>query len=173
LSPGNIETQLNLAQGLADQQQWNEAADLFAKTVTGSTPDPNIHYRFAVALYHLGRTREAMGQFAGALLLKQDFPDALSGLSWILATDPNPQVRNGPQAVAMAERACELTRHNESDKLKTLAAAYAETGQFSQALLDAQAALNLASKDRQKEIAGQCKLMLDAFRAGKPWREPR
>jgi tetratricopeptide (TPR) repeat protein len=173
LRPGDTETQLNLALGLADQQQWNEAADLFAKTVTTATSDPNIHYRFAVTLAHLHKTREAMSQFASALLLRQDLPDALNGLSWILATDPDPQLRNGPQAVAMAERACELTGRKDPDKLKTLAAAYAETGQFSHAIVDAQAALDIASKNGLKEMTDECRLMLGAFRTGKPWREPQ
>ena len=114
-----------------------------------------------------------MSQFASALLLQQDLPEALNGLSWILATDANPQFRNGTEAVRMSERACELTGRKDPEKLKTLAAACADTGQFSQALFDAQAALDLASKNGQKEVADECRLMLGAFRAGKPWREPR
>ncbi len=172
LKPGDPECQLNLAQGLVDQGQWSEAAELFGKTVSPAISDPKIHCQFAVALAHLHRTREAMGQYASALLLTQDLPDALSGLSWILATDPEPQIRNGAQAVAMAEHACELTGRKDPEKLKTLAAAYAEAGQFSQASSDAQAALDFASKSGQKELADECRLMLRAFGEGKPWRQP-
>lgn len=114
-----------------------------------------------------------MSQYASALLLQQDFPAALDGLAWILATDADPQVRNGDQAYAMAERACELTGRKDPEKLKTLAAACAETARFSQALFDAQSGLDLASKNGQKVLAEKCRLMLAAFRAGKPWREPR
>jgi len=173
LKPGDPESQLNLAQGLVEQEQWSEAAELFTKTVTAATADPNIRCQFAKVLARLHRTREAMSQFASALLLQQDLPEALNGLSWILATDANPQFRNGTEAVRMSERACELTGRKDPEKLKTLAAACAETGQFSQALFDAQAALDLASKNGQKAVADECRLMLGAFRAGKPWREPR
>jgi len=173
LKPGDPESQLNLAQGLVEQEQWSEAAELFTKTVTAATADPNIRCQFAKVLARLHRTREAMSQFASALLLQPDLPDALNGLSWILATDANPQFRNGTEAVRMSERACELTGRKDPEKLKTLAAACAETGRFSQALFDAQAALDLASKNGQKEVADECRLMLGAFRAGKPWREPR
>jgi tetratricopeptide (TPR) repeat protein len=173
LKPGDPQSQLNLAQGLVQQAQWGEAAELFTKTVTAATADPNVRCQFAKALAHLHRPREAMSQFASALLLQQDLPDALNGLSWILATDADPQVRNGDQAYAMAERACELTGRKDAEKLKTLAAACAESGRFSQALSDAQTALDLASKNGQKEVADECRLMLGAFRAGKPWREPR
>ena len=173
LKPGDRESQLNLAQGLVQQEQWSEAAALFTKTVTAATADPNLRCQFAKALAHLHKTREAMSQFASALLLQQDLPEALSGLSWILATDADPQVRNGDQAYAMAERACELTGRKDAEKLKTLAAACAESGRFSQALSDAQAALDLASKNGQRAVTDECRLMLGAFRAGKPWREPR
>ena len=71
--------------------------------------DPKAHYEFAVALVHLKRTREAMSQYASALLIQPDFPDALDGLAWILCTDANPGFRNGAEAVKMAEQACELT----------------------------------------------------------------
>ena len=145
LKPGDPESQLNLAQALVQQEQWAEAADLFAKTVTPATADPHVHCQFAVALAHLQRTREAMSHYASALLLQQDLPDALDGLSWILATDANPEVRNGTEAVRMSERACELTGRKDPAKLKTLAAAYAEAGRFPEATATAQAAHDLAA----------------------------
>src|SRR5262249_25111994 len=134
LNAGDLESQINLAQALADQGQWREAAELFGKTVTGTTTDPKLHCRFAIVLSQLHRTREAMSEFAAALLLQQDFPDALDGLAWILVTDADPQVRNGAQALPMAERACELTGRNDPKKLKTLAAAYAEVGRYPDAI---------------------------------------
>ncbi|HVM47772.1 MAG TPA: tetratricopeptide repeat protein [Candidatus Acidoferrum sp.] len=170
LKAGDTETQLNLAQGLVDQQQWSEAADLFAKTVTAATLDPNVHYRFAVALAHLGRTREAMSQYASALLLRQDFPAALDGLSWILATSPNPQLRNGTEAVRMAERACELTGQKDPAKLKTLAASYAEAGRFPEASVAAQTAIDLAAKEGRKDLAEECRLILASCKSAQPWR---
>src|SRR5207249_12153581 len=120
LNPGNAESQFNLALALSQLGQWGEAAELFARTVGGASTDANAHYQFAEALAHLQKTREAMSQYAGALLLQPDFPDALAGLAWILATASNPEFRNGTEAVRMAERACELTARKEPAKLKTL-----------------------------------------------------
>ena len=170
LNPGDIESQINLAQGLADQGQWNEAAELFAKTVTGATTDPNLHCRFALVLSHLHGTREAMSEFAAALLLQQDFPDALDGLAWILVTDPDSQIRNGAQALPMAERACELTGRNDPKKLKTLSAAYAEVGRYPDAILTAQTASELAAKAGLKALANECLALRKQFEAGQPWR---
>ena len=172
LKPGDPESQVNLAQALAQQEQWAEAADLFAKTVTAVTADPHVHCQFAVALAHLQRTREAMSHYASALLIQQDLPAALDGLAWILATDANPQFRNGTEAVRMSERACELTGRQDPAKLKTLAAAYAEAGRFPEAITAAQTAHDLAAPASRKDLADECFLMLEQFKAGKPWRQP-
>jgi tetratricopeptide (TPR) repeat protein len=171
LNPANAETQLNLAFALNQQQQWTEAAHLLSKNVRADLPDPKAHYEFAVALAHLKRTREAMSQYAAALLLQPDFSSALDGLAWILSTDANPDFRNGTEAVKMAERACELTGNQDPEKLKTLAAAYAETGQFEPAIKTAQTAKDLAAKANRQELVSQCSLMLEQFNKSQPWRE--
>ena len=173
LNPGNPETEYNLALALNQQEQWREAAELFAKTVGAATADPNAHFQFAVALAHQQKTREAMSQYAHALLLQPDFPNALNGLSWILATDANPEFRHGTEAVRMAERACELTGRREPEKLKTLAAAYAEAGRFHEAAITVEKAQDLARSAGGKDLAEECSLMLEDFKAAKPWRESR
>ncbi len=173
LKPGDPESQLNLAQALVQQEQWAEAADLFARAVTAATADPHVLCQYAAALGRLQRTREAMSHYARALLLQQDLPDALDGLSWILATDANPEFRNGTEAVRMSEHACSLTERKDPAKLKTLAAAYAEAGRFTEAAPTAQAAHDLAIQAGQKRLAEECHRMLEQFRAAKPWRQPK
>jgi tetratricopeptide (TPR) repeat protein len=170
LNPTNSETRLNLAFALNQQQQWPEAAELFSKIVRGDLPDPKAHYEFAMALAHLKRTREAMSQYASALLIQPDFPDALDGLAWILSTDANPDFRNGTEAVKMSERACELTGKNDPVKLKTLAAAYAETGRFEAAIKTLQTAKDLAAKANRQQLATDCSPMLEHFQRSEPWR---
>jgi tetratricopeptide (TPR) repeat protein len=171
LNPTNAETVLNLASALNQQQQWTEAAELYSKVVRGDRPDPKAHFEYAVALAHLNRTREAMSQFAAALLLQPDFPDALDRLAWIASTDVHPEFRDGAQAVSMAERACELTGRQDPVKLKTLAAAYAETGRFAEASATLQTSIDLATKANRPELAEECKRMLEKFRRSEQWRE--
>lgn len=171
LNPTNSETQLNLAFVLNQQQQWLEAAELLSKNVRGDLPDPKAHYEFAVALAHLKKTREAMSQYASALLIQPDFPDALDGLAWILSTDANPGFRNGTEAVKMSERACDLTGRKDPVKLKTLAAAYAETGRFEEATKILRDAKDLAVRSNRQELANECSLMLEYFKKSEPWRD--
>lgn len=90
LSPQNPESSYNLALALNQQEAWAEAIPLFAKTVTGATTDPKAHYQFGLALRHSWRIQEAMAQYASALLLQPEFPEALAELAWMLATTPSP-----------------------------------------------------------------------------------
>jgi tetratricopeptide (TPR) repeat protein len=168
LNPTNAETQFNLALALNQQQQWSEAVELFTKTVGANSTDPKAHYEFATALAHTKKTREAMSQYASALLLQPDYPDALDGLAWILCTDVNPDFRNGTEAVKMAERACALTASKDAEKLKTLAAAYAEAGRFEEAVNTVRAMM-LTDAHQKPES----ELMLKLFQAAQPWRGSR
>jgi tetratricopeptide (TPR) repeat protein len=168
LNPTNSETQFNLALALNQQQQWSEAAELFTK-IAGASPDPKAHYEFAVALAHLQKTREAMSEYASALLIQPDFPEALDGLAWILSTNPNPNFRNGTEAIKMSERACELTGRNDPVKLKTLAAAYAETGRFKDAINVLEIAKALAIKKNRFQLINECTLMLINFQKSDSW----
>ncbi len=171
LKPENAESQFNLALALNQQEQWSEAAELFAKTVSASSADPKAHYEFATALAHTKQTREAMGQYATAILIQPDYPDALDGLAWILCTDTNVVFRNGAEAVKMAERACTLTGRRDPVKLKTLAATYAETGRFAEAIQTMQAAKELAAKQKLQPLGVECEAMLESFQQSKPWRK--
>src|SRR5207249_10415894 len=97
--------------------------------------------------------------------------DALNNLAWILATNPGDDLRDGPEAVRLAERACELTQRREPVLLGTLAAAYAETGRFTDAVTTAQKAIELAAAAGQKEVADKNRQLLELYRADKPFRD--
>jgi tetratricopeptide (TPR) repeat protein len=171
LNPGDFETEFNLAVALNQHEEWSEAAELFGKLLAKRGSDTNAHYQLAVALTHLQRTREAMSHYASALLILPDQPEALNGLSWILATAQDQGFRNGGEAVRMAERACELTARKDAQKLQTLAAAYAENGRHTDAISTMQSALEMARSSKSSDT-NRMQLMLDAFRANKPWRDP-
>lgn len=171
LNPDDLESQFNLAQALNQQGQGSEAAELFSKIARARPDDPNLHYQFGLALAQQQKTQQAMSQYAHALLLQPDFPDALNQLSWILATDPHPEFRNGAEAVRMAERACALTGQKQPLLLVTLAATYAEAGRFPEAIATIQTAQGLASSDGQKELALKCSSMLNSFQGNQPCRE--
>ena len=170
LKPENPETEFNLALLLNQQKQWNEASVLFKKNMSKHASDPKAHYEYGVALFHLKKTREAMSEFASALLIQADFPDALDGLAWILSTDVNQGFRNGKEAVPMAERATALTGRNDPVKLRTLAAAYAESGRFEDAVVTLREAKTVAVKNNRSEVVNECEQMLERILRGEGWR---
>ena len=112
-----------------------------------------------------------MSQFAKALLLTPDYPEALDALAWILSTDPNPQFRKGNEAVTMAEKACQLAGRQRPAILLTLAAAYAEAGRFQEAVATAREGRELAASQGQKEIETKACRLLAELQAGHPIRE--
>ena len=163
LNPGNMETEYNLALALNQQHQWPEASEILQRAAAARPKDANTQYQYGVALAGMGKTREAMGQYAIAILLTPDFPEALNELAWIAATDPRPELRNGTQALAMAEHACELTVWQQPAMLLTLAAAYAETGKFSEAMATVEKAKDSAKAKGKKELEEKAWVMRDAF----------
>jgi tetratricopeptide (TPR) repeat protein len=171
LNPGNVETEYNLALALNQQQQWKEASELLRRIAPAQPDNADAQYQYGLALAHLGKTREAMSQYAHAILLMPDFAEALNALAWMAATDPRPELRNGPQAVEMAGRACELTGRQQPAMLLTLAAAYAETGRFSEALAAAEKGRDMAKAKGNKKIEEKSALMRDVFAARQPFRE--
>jgi Flp pilus assembly protein TadD len=103
--------------------------------------------------------------------LAPDWPPALNGLAWLLATHPDATVRNGPEAVRLAERACAVTSRRNPELLDTLAAAYAEAGRFPEAINAAQEAITLARTAGDEAAVHQAENMLGFFRSGRPFRE--
>jgi tetratricopeptide (TPR) repeat protein len=106
------------------------------------------------------------------LQLTPEQPDLLNNLAWLLATDRDAAVRNGSEAVTLAQRACELTRRQQPALLGTLAAAHAEAGQFDEAISVAENAIALAQSNNQPAIAQRNRELLELYRARKPYYAP-
>jgi tetratricopeptide (TPR) repeat protein len=109
---------------------------------------PEVENNIGLALLQKGRPSEAIAHWQNALAGQSDSVDSLNNLAWILATFPESWLRNGGQALALAERANQLSRDNNPAILRTLAAAYAENGRFTEAKVTAERGLQLANAQR-------------------------
>jgi Flp pilus assembly protein TadD len=105
---------------------------------------PKLHYLFALTLARHAKTDSAIEQYRQAIALQPEMLEALNNLAWLLATSGESRLRNGSEAVQLAQHACELTQNQQPLFLGTLAAAYAEVGRFDDAIRTAEKARDLA-----------------------------
>ena len=92
----------------------------------------------------------------------------LNKLAWLLATCDDPKVRDGAGAVKFAEQAVAKTERKNPVNLETLAAAYAEAGQFEKAVNAENEAIALLQNEEQKtDFATRLKL----YESNSPYRE--
>jgi len=94
----------------------------------------------------------------------------LNNLAWVLATSPKDEVRDGDLAIKFGQEAAELTEYKEAHILSTLAAAYAEKGNFDDAKKWSTKACELGREEKHEQIE-QLELELKSYEEGKPWRE--
>ena len=92
---------------------------------------------------------------------------ARNARAWFAATCAEAKYRDGTKAVQDATRACELTSWNDIEFLSTLAAAYAERGDFSSTITWQEKAIAIASQQQKPKLSGR----LELFRAHKPYRQ--
>ena len=101
-----------------------------------------------------------------AVKLAPKFGDAAHAFGWFLATCPDDNYRNGESAVEHAKRACEIAKWENWSYIDTLAAAYAESGDFVKAIELSNKAIEIAPAE---EIEG-CKNRLAMFEKKQPYR---
>ena len=151
----------------------------------GRVDEAIVHYRKAVELRpglvevynNLGNafcrkrmTAEAMAYYQKAIELQPQFIPAQINLAWMLATWPEPSVRNGSKAVALAGKANELLKGQDSRILRTLAAAYAEAGRFPEAVLTAKQALALAVTQSNTKLTNVLQMEIELYQTNSPCR---
>ena len=94
----------------------------------------------------------------------------VNNLAWLLATSPEATLRDGGRAMRLAEWACQSTSYKSPPLLESLAAAYAETGQFDQAIRITQQAIEIV-RGNPKASTDTLESRLKLYRAGKPYHE--
>ena len=132
----------------------------------------------AAAHYQLGCLQAARGRFGVAaeqwrLAAKANPADLQTKvtLAWMLATSDDASIRNGREAVELARKADELVKSADPSILDTLAAAYAEAGQFSEAMRAAEASIERWRAMGKPQAAAEVEERLKLFKVGKAFHE--
>jgi tetratricopeptide (TPR) repeat protein len=157
---------------LAKQGNLEEAIQNLREALRLEPDNAGAHSQLAAALNAQQQTADAVAHYNEALRLEPDFAEALNNLAWIRAAHPRAEFRDGPEAVRLAERACQVTGSKEAVLVGTLAAAYAEAGRFDEAVATARKAQELALAGGQKGLAEKDEKLVDLFSARQPYREP-
>lgn len=145
----------------------------YEQAIEASKKAVKIEPNFSVAYYNLGfvyyeskRFGEAIEAYMQATAIDPNNSSSLNDLAWLYSTCPEDEFRNGKTAVELAKGQMALTGPNDHGSLDTLAAAYAESGDFEKAIEYQKKAIELAGDD----VKGEYEKRLAAYKANKPWR---
>jgi tetratricopeptide (TPR) repeat protein len=155
-----LAAQTNYPAALAEFQQ--------AKQIDTNFPKPYISTA-KVKLLQRDPTN-AMLELRAAVQVAPFTRDVLCDVAQILASSSDDAIRDGPGAVELAAKAMESSDDPQPEVLDVMAMAYAETGNFTNAVNCAEAALELA-RTMKKRNAGEFQFRLELYRAGRPWRD--
>ena len=143
---------------------WNEYLRFESK-------DARSFYARGFAHFRLRQFNKALEDYRESLRLAPKQPDVLNQIAWIQAVCPVDATRNGREAIVVATEACELTGWHSSQFIDTLAAAFAEGGDFASAVKYQRRAIELG--DTNEVVVGQMKERLLLFETSQPFREAK
>jgi protein O-mannosyl-transferase len=169
LSPDIVEAHNNLALVLLRQGKVPEALAQYREVTRLKPEDPASFRNLAEALRMTGAPHEAAEQYEATVRVDPNDTVALTRLSWLRATAQDAALRNGGQALQLAQHAEEISGGKNADALRSLAAAQAESGQFEKAAETARRALALVPTDAPLHDVLQAELRRYDF--GLPVRE--
>jgi tetratricopeptide (TPR) repeat protein len=171
IKPDIAEAHYNLGNTLLQKGKVDEAITHFQKALEIKPDYAEVHNNLGEVLLQKGSVDEAITHFQKALQLKPGFLEVHNNLAWVLATAAQASLRNGSQAVELAQRANQLAGGENPIYLHTLAAAYAEAGRFDDARRSAQKAMDLARAAGQSNLAERLNGELKLYKAGLPFHQ--
>ena len=173
LDPANVQALYGVGVHLVNTGHLDEGKRFLEQAI-------HLHPDYPEALGALASMFDGQGKYADAirfyeagLKAQPDQDTILNNLAWLLASCPDAALRNGPEAVRLATRACELTDYTKPLVIGTLAAAQAEAGDFSAAIATAERAAALAARLHLDEVTARNRELIQLYRQGQAYHEKR
>jgi tetratricopeptide (TPR) repeat protein len=183
LDPKDTKTLLQLAVLYGIQKKVDQAIDAYSAVLDEEPEEWRALQGRADLCLNFGKHAEAVADYEKAMklhpkgeeLLKDPDNEALvknlqsllNNFAWVLATSPDDKLRDGKRAIQLATEACELSQYKLAYILSTLAAAYAETGDFDAAVKWSSKAVEIGDPKHNESL----KKELETYKAKKPMRE--
>jgi tetratricopeptide (TPR) repeat protein len=171
LEPNYADAYYNRGNVLLAKGQIDDAIADLEKTLQLQPNDADAHTCLGNALLRKGSLNDAIAHYETALALAPEDPHSRNNIAWVLATSSNDSIRDGAKAIGFAEQAVALSGGREPQFLRTLAAAYAENGRFSEAIAAAQQAAAIANMQGKQRLATNLANDLMFYRTDLPLRE--
>jgi Tfp pilus assembly protein PilF len=172
LAPGDRIIHNDFGNALLQKGLMDEAIAQFQAALNSGIEDVNtahIHYNLGNTLRRKNLVVEAIAHYRVALKIEPRLLAAQNQLAWVLATCSDASVRNGFESVELARQANELSGGRNPIFLHTLAAAYSESGNFTDAVETATRALELAATENNHPLVEALQNELVLYRAGSPY----
>jgi tetratricopeptide (TPR) repeat protein len=169
IQPGDAGVRHNFGLALFREGRVDEAIDEYQQALAVQPGSAELHSDLANALARQGRETNAIQNWRKALELQPQYMPAQNNLAWALATTPDAALRNGAKAVELAQQANKLSGGKNPLVLRTLAAAYAEAGQFTNAVVAAGQAQAQAAVQHNLPLANAIEAQSKFYEAGQPY----
>ncbi len=169
IDPDDAEAENNLGFTLLQAGRGREAIQCFQSALQ-TQKTYQAYYNLAYALRRDGRAADAIAGYRNSLQLQPQFLPARMDLAWMLATWPDPAVRNGKEAVALAKQSRQQSGSQNAQVLRVLAAGYAETGRFPDAVTAAKQAMLLATAQSKPALTKEIQDEIVLYEANAPCR---
>jgi tetratricopeptide (TPR) repeat protein len=166
-APDNLPVKLQLAGLYAADEKPHKAIEIYNEVLAAEADNADALRGRGDAQLSLGNHVEAIADYEAALKLDPENRSLLNNFAWVLATSPTDGLRNAERAKQLAIKACELTEYKMPHILSTLAAAYAEAGDFETARKWSAKACELGEGEMKQQLGEE----LESYKQEKPWRE--
>src|SRR5207248_1112343 len=157
MQPNSWDAEYNLGTALLGKGQVDEAILHCERAVAMRPTDPDAQVSLGNAVFQKGRIDESIA--------------TLTNLAWLMATSQDASLRNGAKAVEFAGQADRLAGGTNTLVLRTLAAAYAENGEFANAIKTARSAIQLARMHGEDSLTTDLDRQIALYQLSMPYRE--
>ena len=171
LHPDHFLARYSLGHALLEKGELDSAIQVCRSALLLRPSDADCHTTLAIALEEKGNPAEAIQHYKKALELAPESIATLTNLAWLMATSQDASLRNGAKAVELARQADRLAEGTNTVVLRTLAAAYAESGEFANAIKTARSAIQLARMHGEDSLTTDLDQQIALYQLSMPYRE--
>src|SRR5215471_1533928 len=172
LRPDFPDAHYNLGTALFQKGDLDGAIAEWKTALSIHPNDAGANTNLGNALVQKGLLRDAADHYEKALRWDPDAILPLNNLAWIMSAGPDDSLRNNEVAVKLALKANQLSKQNNPVFARTLAAAYAQAGQFENAIETARRAAELANAQGARDLAVEIAHDVELYQQRMPLRDP-